>query len=253
MNAMISRVTPKNLSVYWVISTGLAVWFLFIHSPPMLRERFDGYALSIFYRDPFFALHLTGAYIIYIACIHNTLLTPSCLNGDARTYHVYVGRIGMIAGVVGFVLGAYCAWSPSRPNHDQGFAIGITIGGVMQLMAQAGGYFSIRKYQRLKQEIEDLTSYVADEGTSDMNYGSMDESGGGLVNPSTKIDELTVERDEALKTHIKCMIGLFAVACGIPALLRIVGDLGSNAIWVSIAVVNVMAIRFERFYTKRME
>ncbi len=165
----------------------------------------------------------------------------------------------MIAGVVGFVFGAYCAWSPSRPNHDQGFAIGITIGGAFQLMAQAVGYVSICKYQRLKQEIDELTSYVADEGTSDLNYGSMDESGGALINPSTKIDELTVKRDEALKSHIKYMIALFAVACGVPALLRIVGavafleDLGSNAIWVSIAVLNAVAIPFERFYTKRME
>lgn len=168
----------------------------------------------------------------------------------------------MIAGIIGFVFGAYCAWTPSRPGYDQGFAIGITIGGVFQLMAQAVGYVSIRKYQRLKQEINELTSYVADEGTSDTNYGSMDESSGGLIiNPSTstKIDELTVQRDKALKAHIAYMIGLFTVACGVPAALRIVGaiafleNLGSNAIWVSIAVLNVVAIPFERFYTKRME
>jgi len=249
--------------VYWVLSTSLAVWFLFIHSLPVLRDRFDGHAISIFYKDPAFGIHLVGAYTIYLACIHNTLLTPSCLNGDARVYHVLIGRIGMIAGLVGFVLGAYCAWSPFRPNHNQGFAIAITIGGVFQIWAQIMGYLSIRKYQKLKREVDELTSYVAceEDNSDNIKYGSMDENGFSVdgIESSTKIDGLILERDNALKIHIKYMVGLFVAACGIPAAIRIVGSIsfleaiGSSAIFISIGVLNCLAILFEKFYLKRME
>lgn len=172
----------------------------------------------------------------------------------------------MIAGVIGFLLGLYCAWSPTRPGHDQGFAIGITIGGAMQIMAQAVGYVSIRKYQRLKREVDDLTSFVASEGGSgdEIYYGSLDEDGNGTSaamvqmqqSPSTKLEQLTLERDDALKMHIKSMLGLFVVACGVPASIRIAESvafleaMGDNAIWVSIGVLNVMALGFERVYLK---
>jgi len=159
------------------------------------------------------------------------------------------------------MLGAYCAWSPFRPNHNQGFAIGITIGGVFQIWAQIMGYLSIRKYQKLKREVDELTSYVAGEEMSDMKYGSMDENGFGVdgMEPSTKIDELTLERDNALKMHIKYMVGLFVVACGVPAAMRIVGSIsfleaiGAGAIFISIGILNCLAIPFEKFYLKRME
>ena len=35
---------------------------------------------------------------ISLACIHNSLLTPSLFDGQARPFHVYVGRVGMLAG-----------------------------------------------------------------------------------------------------------------------------------------------------------
>lgn len=245
---------PKNLSAPWALSATLAVWFLFVHSPPLLHERF-GSVPAFFVEDPPFAVHLLGAYAVYLACVHNTLLTPSCLDGRAGPYHVYVGRIGMVAGLVGFALGAYCAWSPHR-GTDRGFAIGITIGGAMQVLAQVGGYASIRRYQILKREAGELTASIPDKVGEETYYGSMNEK---QARPSfTRLDQLTSEMNRALRMHVKCMVGLFAVACGVPALLRIVGDiafldaLGSGAIWISAGVLNCLAIPFERVYTKRI-
>lgn len=253
---------PKNLSVYWVFFSSLALWFLFLHAPPILRGRY-GHAFILF-DDPAFAIHLFGAYTIYLVCVHNTILTPSSLNGDAKKYHIYVGRFGMIAGLIGFIFGTYCAWSPYRPYPvDQGFAIGITIGGAMQVMTQVMGYMSIRKYQRLRKEVDDLMMMSTADGDG-IYYGSMDDGGNGNVGGTGQhtqlelLEQLTKKKDEALKGHVGMMIGLFAVACGIPAALRILDSIAileSNAtlsIVATIMVLNALTFPFRNFYFKRM-
>ena len=180
----------KNLNVYWIATTLLALWFLFVHAPPIIVRR------KVFLKDPPFALHLVGAYTIYLGCVHNALITPS-IN---KSTHVWMGRIGMIGGIIGVVFGAYCSWWPTRWELvDRGFAVAITIGGVFQILAQVGGYKAIRRFQSLSSEIKELKEQNAVVPTS-----------------------LEEEKQTALKTHIGCMLGLFVCACGIPAAIRLV-------------------------------
>merc|ERR1712038_2176772 len=208
------------------MGTALAVWFLFIYSPPKLKESHG----KVFFEDHPFALHLVGAYIIYLACIHNTIMTPSCLDGKARPYHVYVGRIGLIAGFVGFGFGAYCAWSPQRAiKPSRGFAIGITIGGVFQILGQVAGYLSIRKYKALKQRVDEIMGEIGEESMTEQGSGKMSSSVECAEQQqlqqkeqhedrtSTELDDLKSKRDKALKEHIILMVVLFVVACGMPA------------------------------------
>ena len=96
---------PKNLSIYWSISTVLAFWFLFIHAPPLLIKR-DAI------RDAPFMLHLFGAYSVYLGCVFNALLTPSTIGGKARPWHIGVGRFAMIGGLFGIVFGYWKSWIP---------------------------------------------------------------------------------------------------------------------------------------------
>jgi hypothetical protein len=87
------------------------------------------------------------------------MLTPSSLNGKARRSHVIVGRIGMVAGVLGFVFGCVCSWWPTRDRPPFSFSIGITISGSFQVLYQFLGYTAIRKYQPLKQQIIEIKKY----------------------------------------------------------------------------------------------
>jgi len=50
----------------------------------------------------------------------------------------------MVAGVVGFIFGVFVAWLPSR-NQPRGFAIGITIGGVMQIFLVKARHIHLNK------------------------------------------------------------------------------------------------------------
>jgi hypothetical protein len=202
----------KNVNLYWIGASGLAIWFLFIHSPPILRAR---HALM----DPAFVWHLLGAYSIYLACIHNTLVTPSV----ARSQHVWVGRIGMILGVVGFGFGLYIAWWPWRDLPPRGFYIGITIGGIAQIVLQIRGYASIRRFKALRERLSEA--------------------------PSTESDTLMVDREEleadkakALITHIESMISLFVIACGTPAAMRIAGKFGAGGAPVIVLLVVVFSL-----------
>ena len=97
----------KNINIYWLGATILAIWFLFIHSPPILIER------KVLHDLPFLT-HLIGAYSLYLACIFNTLFTPSTLNGKSRYLHVYMGRLSLIAGMIGFMYGLFCSWWPKN-------------------------------------------------------------------------------------------------------------------------------------------
>ena len=65
---------------------------------------------SITKRNPLVYPHLIGAYSIYLVCVHNTLLTPSTFKGAARLFHIWIGRIGLVLGVIGFITGAILVW-----------------------------------------------------------------------------------------------------------------------------------------------
>eukprot|EP00438_Fugacium_kawagutii_P028672 Skav214050 [mRNA] locus=scaffold2017:366117:367035:- [translate_table: standard] len=121
----------KNLTIYWFGATGLLLWFFFIHAPPVLIK-------DHVLQRPILSLHLCGALGISAACIHNSLLTPSLFEGQARPFHVYIGRFGLIS----FCFGAYVAWFQC---DDLGFATMISLGGLAQLNAQRNGYRAIQR------------------------------------------------------------------------------------------------------------
>ena len=222
---------PKNLTIYWVISTFLAIWFLFLYSPPLLAKR------KVIHDVPF-AVHLIGAYTIYIACIVNTLFTPSTLFGKTKALHVWIGRLGLIFGYISFAAGAYCAWWPGRGDKlpDLGFAIGITVGGIAQVNAQTAGYRGIQKFKELKVQILELQR-VDHKKTK-----------------TAEINELCKRKDDALRIHIFNMVGLFVAACGIPAGIRFAVVLGWGdsllGLIVPVVLLNGMVNPFATSYLK---
>lgn len=250
---MIQSLT-KNISIYWIICTALAIWFLFAHSPPALRNRLV---------DAPFAIHLAGAYAIYLACIHNTLITPSCFNGNARKYHIWVGRIGMIAGLISFAFGIFCAWYPHRENKPpRGFSIGISIGGVGQIVLQVGGYLLIRKYQEIGRILETMNNEesVTTSTINEVRSSSVAKDTWQKSTPSCnedQVDKLKEARKEALIGHVICMVILFATACGSPALMRFLSAVdmpGSDSAFstpIAVLVLLIFSYPFQRFYTIR--
>jgi hypothetical protein len=200
----ISSALP-NLNLYWLTGTGLAFWLLAVHTPPFLRARPD------LYRSVLFLFHLVGAGGVYLACIHNTLITPSMWKGVARTHHVWVGRIGLVLGFIGFIAGFVLTWFRRNPNL--GFAIPISIGGCLQMISQYQGYWSIQEYIDLKAQIVMLPP---------------------SADPQLKAG-LTRRKSEALRRHVFNMISLFFLGCGIPAIIRLLD--GNHQIWHFVALI----------------
>jgi len=156
--------------VYWGIATSVGIWFFAIHTPVVTRGR----ALL---KDPLFATHLVGAGTIYAACIHNMIRPPKM----GRTAHIVIGRLGYILGTVGFGTGLVLTWSRIALK-DPGFSIGITIGGVLQMVSQWNGYKAILAWRK-----------------------------------ATKPNDHEVQ----IRKHIGNMVSLFSMACGIPAAIRL--------------------------------
>ena len=186
-----TNITSPTFVVTWVIATTLCLWFLFYHAPAHLSQK-----TSI---HPLLYLHLIGAYSVYLVCVHNTLLTPSTFKGAARPFHILIGRVGLVLGVMGFVTGVVVVWIIYDYTENWGFSIGITFGGTQQMIAQYKGYKAIRAFQDIKRQI----------------------SSGEYKNNEKELNLLRKEQDKQLSTHVECMIRLFVLACGIPALIRI--------------------------------
>jgi hypothetical protein len=187
----------KNLNLFWGITTALAVWFLFWHSPIFWKQR---HILTI-PRDVVLAIHIVTAGTIYMACAHNCLVTPS-LHPMARACHTWVGRLGLISGIVSFSLGAYIAWSrlTSDPSVVGGttlsFAIPITIGGILQLICEVKGFRAIREFKQIRIQLAENSSLG-------------------------EITSLQERQRAALVKHIGYMLSLFVMACSIPAGIRL--------------------------------
>lgn len=209
---------PKNLNLFWVSATVLCVWFLFIHTPIWLSSRM-GKLL-----DFPFVLHLIGVIGIYMACVINSLITPSW----SKSIHVWVGRVGLVCGYVGFALGVCITWG--RPGVDPSFGIPITVGGVSQMICQIVGYAAIKKYQQVKLKLNNLP----------------------LDTPTGAVKALEDQRTAFLMTHIGFMLGLFVCACGIPAAMRLVGDdSGVGALLTAIAALNILSMLYTyNFYAQ---
>lgn len=208
-------------SLYWVAPTALGVWFLFIHSPPLLIHR-DVLG------DPLFLAHLIGVYALYLACMNNSLLTPK-LSECIRLLHIWAGRFGLICGVVGFLSGLVLTWTRVG-SDDLGFSIFISIGGVIQMGAEYKGYHAIKKYQELKKQVGLMT--------------------GNELFTLESLVELQVAKDKSVKDHIAYMVVLFVMACGIPAIIRVLdaGGLGDDLlpIFVAMGFMNILTLAYTR-------
>ena len=202
--------TSISFIITWAISTSLCIWFLFRHAPAHLLQKETIH--------PLVYPHLIGAYSIYLVCVHNTLLTPSTFKGAARLFHIWIGRIGLVLGVIGFVTGAILVWFIYDYTENWGFSVGITFGGIQQMIAQYRGYKAIRSFQNIKVQIES-----------------------GEYNSEEKLIALQDEKDKQLSIHIENMVALFIMACGIPALIRISEAYEIN-ILILIGIANVLNV-----------
>ena len=215
---------PSSLNLYWVAATALAVWFLLIHSPPILLDR------QILQR-PLFLIHIVGAYTVYLACIHNTGRNAFATLAS----HIVIGKIGMLCGVIGFVGGLVCVITQWH-ELDKGFSIGITIGGSLQMMLQSKGYQAIQEYRRIKEQQQ--------QQSTDQPWSAED------------IAALQHQRNNALRTHICCMVGLFVSACGTPALMRLVDKLGfqsTTALLVGMGAMQAFKLRYQTYLTQHLQ
>jgi len=150
------------------------------------------------YVEPLLYVHLAGACSIYLVCVHNTLFTPSALGGAARPYHIWFGRIGLLLGVLGAITGYILTWVVQDGTKNLGFSIGISFGGIGQMIAQFFGYRDILRYRTFKAKIEN-----------------------GEYNTQEELHSLQDSQDKYLTSHITSMMQLFGLACGIPALMRV--------------------------------
>ena len=231
----------KNVNIYWLATTGLALWFLFVHSPPILIER------RVFPQDPLFMAHLMGAGGIYLACIHNTLLTPST-SYQGRSFlpwHVWVGRIGMGLGVLGVVTGVLLTWT-RIDRVGLSFGIPITIGGIFQLYAQWQGYRSIQLYRQVVAEETKCLALMEEEKE---DYNIYDDNDVAPTKHGDSFDawqtEIQQKKKKYLANHIGNMIAVFVAACGIPAMMRVLENV--ETIWPYIVVIttlNVVSFRY---------
>jgi Kef-type K+ transport system membrane component KefB len=132
---------------------------------------------------------------------------------------------------VGFITGVVLAWHLDFDPDELGFSIGITVGGTIQMLAQHLGYHAIKRHQHAKAEIAKIA---------------------GEVGLEEKVDELRKERDEALQMHVRCMLAVFFLGCGIPSIMRIsVGD--NNWItYVLIVVSAVLDLLYSRIVQRRI-
>jgi hypothetical protein len=153
--------------------------------------------------------------------------------------HIWMGRLGLVAGTIGFAIGAVLAWSRlGQAGMDLSFVVPITIGSIGQMWAQYYGYVAIRRYQRLKREIANKCATHERQLDSTREQNELHEQ---------VIQALQVEQREALRYHIENMISLFVFACGIPASVRL-GELlsgakdGIPATMAILAVIGVLSV-----------
>lgn len=214
--------TNASFTASWVAATALCIWFLWIHAPTFLSTK-D-------YIQPLLYFHLIGVYSIYLICVHNTMLTPSALNGAAKPFHIWLGRVGLILGVFGFATGFILVWFVYDFSQNWGFSIGITYGGFAQMQLEILGWKSIKKFQMIKAQIN-----------------------AGEYKDREELVLLQDEQEAQLTAHIQSMIRLFVLACGIPALLRICDVVGYGYLPLFLIIVYSLTYFMTRPFLKRME
>ena len=243
----------QNFNLFWTAGTGLAIYFLFVHAPQYLSS-FGGVSNI----SPTLWIHLVGVYPIYLACIHNTLITPTTFKKWAKPLHIWIGRIGLTMGVVGFVTGVILEWT-TLDRENLGGAIGVTIGGTIQMTAQFFGYRAIKRHQDFKKKISKLQqeAQVEQKNTiADDENGCPNDDVNNNNNNKDEIeiiDELKIKRDSALISHVYNMLGVFLLGCGIPSLNRLpLPEERSWIYYVLIVFFVVVMIVWGRLIEKRI-
>ncbi len=158
------------------------------------------------------------------------MLIPSALNGAAKPFHIWMGRVGLILGVVGFVTGFILVWFVYDYSQNWGFSIGITYGGFAQMQLEFVGWKSIKKFQMIKAQIS-----------------------AGAFRDEDELELLKDEQDAQMTTHIQSMIRLFVLACGIPALLRICDIVGYGYLPIFFVIVKSLTYFMTHQFIKRIE
>ncbi|KAG9412945.1 hypothetical protein AC1031_015961 [Aphanomyces cochlioides] len=142
----VAEVKPRawydgNFSFWWLLGAVLGLWFTLYKGLGILFSLLP--SATGRKMGPFFAIHLVTAALFLGICVYNVFHTPSH-GGSYRAVHIVLGRMAMIAGLISFGCGAVTAfWE--RYNGHNGFAIGITIGGIIQVCTQLYGWYQIRR------------------------------------------------------------------------------------------------------------
>jgi len=177
-----------NFSIYWLLGTLIGLWFIFIHTPQHITAKKVQDYSAVFW------MHITLACFTYVACMWNVFHTPSHGPWYANV-HILVGRTAVFTSLLGFCLGMVAAWWPGyRPGYKTpfGFAIGITSGGIAQIICTIVGFSAIKLHQWEKEKL------VPDEKRKQIY----------------------------LRIHIGTMLGLFFPSCGTPAVIRLFAMVG---------------------------
>jgi hypothetical protein len=245
---------PKTtLNLYWFVATSFLLWFLFLHAPRYLYQRMIVASSWTHVMDVPFFLHLVGAYSLAVSCMINSLLTPRYVGSYC---HIWIGRIGMIGGVIGYIFGLYCCWLPFRsvPLPPLSFSIPISIGGFLQVNGQYQGYQSIRRFQSITKQIEGNNAMAVVENTTNDNYVSSYQGSSNDDLSLLSSSSLIQQQQNELTNHITHMIGVFVFGCGIPGMIRFIGmvlpNLAENIMTYIIAIALLHV--FVYCYVRRM-
>lgn len=208
--------TFKNFGfVYWIGAVSLLAWFFFVHSPPIVLKSFH---------RPLFNTHIVGVGWLCLACIHNTLITPSI----RRDQHAVIGTSGLYFGAAGYVSGMVLAIQSF--SIDPVFAIAISTGGTISGFAAITGYRDIQKYKKIEAELKSTSSTLSTQQRSALNK----------------------ESSKYLKSHIQSMLGLFIMGCLLPAAIRVVEESQKEGLYIAVAVIgfNMIAHHYSTMYQR---
>lgn len=122
-----------NFNVWWAVGSLLSLWFTVGRGLPCLVKD----------ATPLFGVHLVNACLVSWICIANLYHTPS--HGSRyRAVHVWLGHLSLVFGVMSTVLGLLTAWH-ERYRGATGFAVGISVGGTLQVLAQGLAVHAVRR------------------------------------------------------------------------------------------------------------
>jgi hypothetical protein len=72
-------------------------------------------------------------------------------------YHIWIGRAGLLEGIVSLCMGYGSSWSKHCDiERELGFEICVRIGRVFQFLSQVLGFYFVKKSQLYRQEILEL-------------------------------------------------------------------------------------------------